>query len=134
MALPDRDADVKARVGITFVLAIGAVWWPTWEALPSLFMENRNLLRKELRAGAHRLSAFYIARVLTLHPIVYAVVLAPNTIIALMAFAAFPSASQIFYIIFGSVLIASVYVAIGLFFSAMVPDQHLVLTVLVFLM
>jgi len=128
-----RDTDAYPRVALCFVFVIQSCWWPVMETLPSFDLEATTL-KKELSAGAHRLSAFYIGRVTTLQLACTVISWTPNFVIFFSSLWKYITIEQTVLFVLVCMLVVASFLAIGICLTAAVPPKHLFMAAMTFLM
>ena len=127
IGLGDDESDIFPRVSVAFNFLMGAIYLPIMEVL-FVFLEDSSTLRKDLLVKAHHPFAYFVARTLSVAPVLGVLLMLMKVSTYILTFYKYGSFEQFFTFLAAQFLVGSIFGSLGICVAAFVQNPAYLMT------
>jgi len=128
VGLGDDESDIFSRVSFAFNYLMGALYLPIMEVL-FLFLQDSLTLRKDLLAKAHHPLPYYVAKILSVTPVLAILLVLMTVSTYTLGFYKFGSVQQFLAILAAQFVVGNVFASLGICIGAYVKNPEFLMSV-----
>ena len=127
IGLGNDESDIFPRVSFSFNFLMGALYLPIMEVL-FVFLEDSLTLRKDLLAKSHHPFAYFIAKTLSVAPVLVILLMLMTISTYTLSFYKFGSVEQFFTLLAAQFLVGNIFGSLGMSIAAFVKNPEYLMT------
>mmetsp|Transcript_40227 Transcript_40227/g.54719 ORF Transcript_40227/g.54719 Transcript_40227/m.54719 type:complete len:254 (-) Transcript_40227:77-838(-) len=128
IGLGDDESDIFSRVSFSFNLLMGALYLPIMEVL-FVFLEDSLTLRKDLLAKAHHPVSYYIAKILSVTPVLAILLVLITMSTYTLGFYKYGSVQQFLAVMAAQFVVGNVFASLGICIASFVKNPAYLMSV-----